>query len=371
MDKHFVAYHNRAKQGHTYGNDDRPLRFYASKLNKRSILNDACGNTVWVIEGVPADGGTTYSLCGVYQPDHVEDRDDEKDLIITGGKGKGFHPHIPLNQIPWFRKLLRKLANFSRGFSEIKEKEFIDGLTSLSRSHSNDGLSFDRFTEFLKSDLLLQDESSFLSLLVCSEPEGLTSVDAALMLGYQNGRKNQIVANGIIARIGAKFLNFIGAKRPQSLAPYEVISDPHLNNRDSRGFYRWRARQAVIEAFSGFDETSSAPWQPSTIFYEGAPARRVHLAYERDPVARRRCLDARGYKCEVCGFDFEGRYGTVGTNFAEVHHLSPLAAGEREYSDLRDELMVVCSNCHSMIHRRKEPYTPEEIRAMLRGADGD
>ena len=368
MNKHFIAYHSRAVRGEPYGDGDGTIRFFASK-RKRKILQQACGNTVWVIEGVPGDGGTAYSLCGVYQPERVEDS-DSGDLIITGGNGKGFHPPIPLNRIPWFSGLLHKFANFSRGFSEMKEEEFIDGFTSISRSHSKNLLSFDRFRDFLKSDSLSEKESSFLSLMVSSEPDGLSSVDAAVMLGYRNGHNNLIVANGIIARIGGKFLNFIGAKRPRTLAPHQVISDPNLNHRDSRGFYRWRARRGIVDAFCALNGTSFTSWQPSITFHEGSSAMRLHIVYERDPVARRRCLQAKGYTCEVCEFNFEDEYGEIGRSYVEVHHTKPLSKGKRTYSNIHDELIVVCSNCHSMIHRRKEPYSPDEIRNMLRHTDG-
>jgi hypothetical protein len=57
--------------------------------------------------------------------------------------------------------------------------------------------------------------------------------------------------------------------------------------------------------------------------------------------------------CQVprCGFDFQKRYGTIGESFAEVHHLDPLNTAPKEGREARlDRLVVVCSNCHSMIH---------------------
>jgi predicted Mrr-cat superfamily restriction endonuclease len=56
--------------------------------------------------------------------------------------------------------------------------------------------------------------------------------------------------------------------------------------------------------------------------------------------------------CEVpgCGFDFETVYGPIGRGYAHVHHLDPL--GERAGNQLTtlDDLIVVCANCHAMIH---------------------
>jgi predicted HNH restriction endonuclease len=58
-------------------------------------------------------------------------------------------------------------------------------------------------------------------------------------------------------------------------------------------------------------------------------------------------------RCEVpgCGFDFHEVYGETGKGYAHVHHLKPLSGrAQPEATALRD-LIVVCANCHAMIHR--------------------
>ena len=58
-------------------------------------------------------------------------------------------------------------------------------------------------------------------------------------------------------------------------------------------------------------------------------------------------------KCEVpkCGFDFEVVYGRLGRDYAQVHHLKPLADRTNPSQTKLDDLVVVCANCHAMIHR--------------------
>jgi 5-methylcytosine-specific restriction protein A len=58
-------------------------------------------------------------------------------------------------------------------------------------------------------------------------------------------------------------------------------------------------------------------------------------------------------RCEVpgCGFCFESFYGEVGKGFAHVHHVNALAGREQAQVTTLDDLVIVCANCHAMIHR--------------------
>ena len=87
--------------------------------------------------------------------------------------------------------------------------------------------------------------------------------------------------------------------------------------------------------------------------------------YERDPRVRRAFLKGKHCKCEVCGFDFEKVYGKLGAGYIEVHHKKPVSDGER-ITDLNNDLVMLCSNCHRMIHRgRDHMITVEELKAII------
>ncbi|MDP3443165.1 MAG: HNH endonuclease [Ignavibacteria bacterium] len=55
-------------------------------------------------------------------------------------------------------------------------------------------------------------------------------------------------------------------------------------------------------------------------------------------------------KCECCNFDFLKTYGNIGSNFIECHHKIHIATGER--ITRIEDLSLVCSNCHRMLHRK-------------------
>lgn len=76
--------------------------------------------------------------------------------------------------------------------------------------------------------------------------------------------------------------------------------------------------------------------------------------YERNPIARKRCMDYYGVQCQVCKMNFENIYGEVGKDFIHVHHIIPLHEIQQDYIvDPVKDLIPVCPNCHAMLHRKE------------------
>ena len=98
---------------------------------------------------------------------------------------------------------------------------------------------------------------------------------------------------------------------------------------------------------------------------------------ERNPVLRQRCVEY--YKnqwngrirCICCGFDFGKAYGDIGEGYIEIHHVNPHHNFKGEHMvDPTKDLIPLCSNCHSMIHRVKgqgECMTLEELKDHYKG----
>jgi hypothetical protein len=119
----------------------------------------------------------------------------------------------------------------------------------------------------------------------------------------------------------------------------------------------------------GADDFESLPEEmpEAKRYLEGATRRVTVNAYERSAAARAKCTDHYGTCCVVCGFAFSAVYGQIGDGFIHVHHLRPLAEIREGYEvDPIADLRPVCPNCHTMLHRRSPPYSPEELSALLR-----
>ena len=100
--------------------------------------------------------------------------------------------------------------------------------------------------------------------------------------------------------------------------------------------------------------------------YEGALVKVMANKYERNQKARKECVAKKGYKCLVCGCDFEKAYGEIGKGFIHVHHVVPISSIGQEYElNVDTDLVPVCPNCHYMMHRKDPPYTVEEMKKIM------
>jgi 5-methylcytosine-specific restriction enzyme A len=65
--------------------------------------------------------------------------------------------------------------------------------------------------------------------------------------------------------------------------------------------------------------------------------------YERNPIARKQCMDYYGVQCQVCEMNFENTYGEVEKDFIHVHHIIPLHEIQQDYIvDPIKDLIPVC-----------------------------
>lgn len=106
-------------------------------------------------------------------------------------------------------------------------------------------------------------------------------------------------------------------------------------------------------------ETTSAPEGKRIAYYT--------TKYERSAANRKAAIEKHGTKCFGCGFDFESKYGERGRGFIEIHHTKPLYEMDGEtVIDPETDLVPVCSNCHRMIHKKKNAIlTVEELRKII------
>lgn len=106
-------------------------------------------------------------------------------------------------------------------------------------------------------------------------------------------------------------------------------------------------------------------------FIEGAKKKVYVNSYERNALARLKCIQHHGASCCICGFHFVSFYGELArgkdsNSYIHVHHLNQLSSIGAEYKvDPIKDLRPVCPNCHAMLHVGKNPVSIEDLEKRV------
>ena len=126
-----------------------------------------------------------------------------------------------------------------------------------------------------------------------------------------------------------------------------------------------------IETMDEFKDTHSTSTNNNTVisvnkeYFEGLQKEFNLLNRKRNRTAREKCIQNSKGKCCVCGFDFSKTYGSLGKGFLEVHHKVPISQYKNVHSITLNDLCAVCSNCHRMLHRTKDPMNVDELKKFV------
>lgn len=162
---------------------------------------------------------------------------------------------------------------------------------------------------------------------------------------------------------------------PATEVPYpaKVIWGLATNKKGSE-FISHQARDGLRKA--GFEcadlsRVLEADFNPEQL-REGSVRETTQVRRERNPVARALCIEHYRNKnngnllCTVCDFSFAVFYGPLGEGFMHVHHLDPISeARSSRIVSPEFDLVPVCPNCHSMIHRGGENRSIAEMRRIV------
>lgn len=101
-------------------------------------------------------------------------------------------------------------------------------------------------------------------------------------------------------------------------------------------------------------------------FPEGEVRWALTKSIDRNRKAREACIAHHGCVCKACSINLEGRYGELGRNLIEVHHITPLADRcELHMVDPATDLVPLCPCCHAAIHRSSPLISVAELKALL------
>jgi HNH endonuclease len=269
-------------------------------------------------------------------------------------------------------------------YPDLDSREFVLGIlaSSIFTAHriSNASWSISLFPQFIRLNVgrgvVLSLHEQYIYLLVTGSRFHKLNDKTRDMFSLNHGRYAFIpdVLDGLLEQ--------------EDFTAYESLRDVHsdlieraaLNRRIT--FWPGAHSPSVLEVLrrSGYEvpdpDYGFAP-EPYTELESEEPAETPTEEGERSVVLRQHIHRERSKRtekirvvlrehgcleCEVCGFDFYQRYGSIGDGFAEVHHKLPINTGSR-LTRLSD-LAVVCANCHRMLHRPRLPQEPLELSEL-------
>lgn len=225
--------------------------------------------------------------------------------------------------------------------------------------------------------------------------KGHTSIDNALY-GQRNGAvglfagrvriKYEVHGAPLFALVWRDGDEFGYVAKPDSSEPTgvtvrEIPIDRLLRYEEDGGAPLSELRAFFVDEEKSADETSAATEQVKAlpvqelVAEEGAFVLVEHIERERDnalaALKKEAVLAALGHlRCEACDFDFGEVYGEIGVGFCEVHHARPLSERSGAEDTRLDDLAVLCSNCHSIIHRTSPVWTVLDLKAHLAHVSG-
>jgi 5-methylcytosine-specific restriction protein A len=151
----------------------------------------------------------------------------------------------------------------------------------------------------------------------------------------------------------------------------KVLWDRFVNDQKAlsslAGTIRERIKNPDLEllnAIKGDDEPEIAEAE------EGRLITRLHRTRERDRsiVKRKKASFKKRHGrlyCEACGFNFAAKYGERGDGFIECHHINPVSSLSAGAKTKSTDLVLLCANCHRMVHAKAPWLTMEDLQMLL------
>jgi len=152
----------------------------------------------------------------------------------------------------------------------------------------------------------------------------------------------------------------------QLSSPVIDLSDPNEDQLIERAFEWSSPLWGMMLSILPTEAMESEVQELESGLPEGARTRVEVNRYERSRKYRNLCLTVLGASCKVCEFNFGDTFGALGEGYMHVHHLIPVSGMPQDYQfDPLKDLVPVCPNCHSMLHKEDPPLSIEKLKTIM------
>jgi 5-methylcytosine-specific restriction protein A len=197
----------------------------------------------------------------------------------------------------------------------------------------------------------------------------LNRLAGALGSDFQNFRN----PNGVYMKLG----NFCAIDPSYTSPGRKGLTRGGKGDREVWGDFSNRPKELALAAAaitatveSGFASEDAGEPEGISEAPEGRLLTRLHITRERNAklVAEKKKAAFKLHgrlACEACGFDFSKVYGERGAGFIEAHHLRPLHQIAPGTKTRLEDLVLLCANCHRIIHAGKPWLSFSELTALI------
>lgn len=186
--------------------------------------------------------------------------------------------------------------------------------------------------------------------------------EMAPSVGYRSAEPVKLQYGKLARRIAER----LGISKHQARGFWLFVLADWGPLRDAMGHTMFRLRPEVVSALKriGWLEGGAPPslLETDDAMLEGRAELRLVAHRHREGALRRRKIaealraspDGK-LRCSIsgCRFCFEDVYGKGASDFIQVHHVDALGQRRRATITRLKDLVLVCANCHSMIHYLK------------------
>ena len=130
------------------------------------------------------------------------------------------------------------------------------------------------------------------------------------------------------------------------------------------------AIRAKIKEFANTAEVAGDDEPEITQAPEGKLLTRTHRVRERRPelvaACKKRAKKLHGFlACAACSFNFGNIYGSDAEHIIDCHHIKPVHTLGEDGETHIDDLVLLCPNCHRLVHSFRPWLTVEELKLRL------
>jgi len=191
-------------------------------------------------------------------------------------------------------------------------------------------------------------------------------------------KPKSITGDDVLMANGQSKLSYILKEKKSGVVTFETYdSEYYYGRHEFSDIYirNQQETQAMAERMAAFIETVSSglPLSQRSASDSGDYPRwenrkqvRQHVVRERSGFIRMQRKQIDKFTCQICHDNIK-KYGKIGKNIAEAHHIRPLGTINKQVITVVNDLITVCPNCHKILHRMNGgPNDIDKLRQLVR-----